>query len=189
MIKPIGRSYNHHDWEQYSGHFSNILFSCDEEEPACFVNLPKPEEGYNYILTSYDHSLPEKDVAARFLEKTTFGPRRSEIASFTSPLEWIQKQMSLPATSHRAFFRERATNWHFEATHAGLLHTGPCNKGARFRRFAFANPDKARIVTVSNVTNDGSKRIVSIDGEIRTIARSVQIGVHSFPMDELPGGE
>ena len=171
-IKPVGRSYNSFDWEQYAGVFATSSFSCDADD-ACTVTLPSPPAGHRYVLTSFEHSLSTEDEAARFLEKSTFGPTRSEIAGFSSPLAWVQNQMSLPATSHRQFFRERATSWHTEITFQGLLSTHPCSQDARYRKYAFARTDKERYVTIQSI---GSKRVLSINGQIRTVVKFVKKG-------------
>jgi hypothetical protein len=184
-IKPVGRSYNGFDWEQYAGVFATSSFSCDADD-VCTVTLPSPPAGHGYVLTSFEHSLSTEDEAARFLEKSTFGPTRSEIAGFSSPLAWVQNQMSLPATSHRQFFRERATSWHTETAFQGLLSTHPCSQDARYRKYAFLRTDAERWVTIET---SGSDRILSINGQIRTVVDSVKTGDSSNAMDEVSDGE
>ena len=65
--------------------------------------------------------LDNTNSVARFLQQTTFGPTSSEInqfpginssdindAPYESYASWINSQIALPITSHRAFYRERS---------------------------------------------------------------------------------
>lgn len=183
-IKPIGRSYSGLDWELYSGDLSTSSISCGAT--ACRITLLSPSKNHTYVLTSFDHSLTAENEAARFLEKTTFGPTRSEIAAFRSPLDWVQNQFDLPATSHRQFYRERATHWQAETTYHGLVSTHPCSKDARYRNFAFLFTDRERYVTIET---RGAKRILSVNGQFRTIVDSVKEGDATQATTEVPDGK
>jgi hypothetical protein len=70
-------------------------------------------------------------------------------------------------TSHRAFFRERLTHWHSETSFHTLLHTNPCNKGARYRKYAFLPTDNSRWLTIK--TSPSGKKILSVSGIVRTV--------------------
>jgi len=170
-LKPVGRSYSGNDWENYSGPYGASPFDCSSGS-SCQISPPVPPEGNTYILKTYaTPSFTTKETSARFLEKGTFGPRRSEIDSFTSPEEWVSTQLKMSTiTSHRAFFRERVTHWHTESTYHNLLHTEPCNEGARYRKYAFIPTDNDRFIKIETSTVNASKAILSIDGVTRTIA-------------------
>jgi hypothetical protein len=174
-LKPVGRSYNGNGWEAYrSSYFTNVIPStCSEDASTsnveCMVELPVPAAGRKYILNSYQYDLSTKDQAARFLEKTTFGPTIAEISTFTTPHEWVSAQLEYSPTSHRQFFRERSTSWHTETTYQGLLHAGPCEEGARYRKFVFLAKDAKRFLTIATSTIDTNKRVLSVGGHIRAV--------------------
>ena len=170
--RPVGRSYSNEDWEPYAGEFSTLSFSCDAI--GCEVDLLTPASGSHYILTAYEHTLPADDEAARFLERASFGPTKAEIAAFTTPLDYVVAQLALDPTSHRQYFRERVTDWHPETTTHGLLHTHPCNQGARYRAYAFTVGDDDRYVNIT--TNENGNRELAIDGILRTVVESVHGG-------------
>jgi hypothetical protein len=69
-------------------------------------------------------------------------------------------------TSHRQFYRERLNARQEVATPQGAV-THPCQAGARYRRFAFSMKDtwNKKVEIVSS----GTKRIVKVDGFIRTV--------------------
>ena len=54
-------------------------------------------------------TLPTSAAAARFLTHASFGPTPAEVSSVTSQgyAAWIERQFSLPATSHRAYWEVR----------------------------------------------------------------------------------
>ena len=115
------------------------------------------------------------DEVARFLEQATFGPTRASIQGFntTSNLPaafaaWIKaQQTTVPLTSHRAMFRQRMNAQMETATHQGAVDH-PCKKGARYRLAAFSPKDAYKYVDIETV---GSKRIIRIDGFVRTVVQ------------------
>jgi hypothetical protein len=129
-----------------------------------------------YVLTSFhppelfrDNGV---DEVARFLEQTTFGITNSDISKFdTTNLQfafanWIKDQQeSVPATSHRAFFRLRTNSRMETATRSGAV-THPCHKGSTYRRYSFSAKDSQKYVSILTV---GSKKILKIDGFVRTV--------------------
>ena len=172
-IKPVGRSYAGYDWEASSGEFSSLTWSCSG--PSCVVDLPSLPDGAVYQLTSFDAPALVRagpDEVARFLEQATFGPTRADIDKFDFSnlpqafANWIKdQQKNVPLTSHRAMFRQRMNSKMETATHQGAV-THPCQKGTRYRRYAFTSHDTSKYVDISTV---GNKRIISIDGFIRTV--------------------
>jgi hypothetical protein len=196
-LKPVVRSYNGYDWETYAGDYAKVHVDCSNtpdatatknllnipsDSSSCLVALPQPSEGRKYVLKSYQHSLPNDhiDQASRFLEKVTFGPTRTEIHALAASSSdvtfvnaaagWIAKQMQLPVTSHRQYFRERSTNWRAVSSQMGLVHTSnPCEAGSRYRRFAFLMNDRGRTIKITTSFSNPSKKILSVDGQIRTV--------------------
>ena len=72
-------------------------------------------------------------------------------------------------TSHRQFYRERATHWHPETNHASLLSAHPCKESARYRRYAILSEDDKRDIDIAVSPYNSSKLILSIDGHVRTV--------------------
>ena len=151
-LKPVGRSYDALDWESSAGDFAVIDFECFSG--PCTVDLPILHTGARYQLTSFDTPpYSASDETARFLEQATFGPTLADIASFdTSNLQlsfanWIKAhQTTVPLTSHREYFRRRL-NARFEvATPLGAVTHPSCQKGTRYRRFAFSAKDLDKIL-------------------------------------------
>jgi len=170
-LAPVGRSYNGNPWEAYANEFStSVSFDC-EGSSSCRAALPYPQAGRAYVLKSnqYSHDLSQDDLNARFLEKTTFGPTKTEINAFSSPGDWMEEQFNLNMTSHRQFYRERVSQWHYETNSMGLLNTGPCNQSAKYRRYAILSADDNRFVEVTESPYDPTKLILSVDGLVRTI--------------------
>jgi hypothetical protein len=173
-FKPVGRSYAGYDWEASSGEFASLGWSCNGIN--CSVNLPSLPLDTIYVLTSFypPDQFRENgvDEVARFLEQTTFGVTNSDISKFDTtnlPLEfgsWIKEQQeSVPATSHRAFFRLR-TNSRMETATRSSAVTHPCHKGSTYRRASFSAKDNLKYVSIVTV---GSKKIIKIDGFVRTV--------------------
>lgn len=170
-LKPVGRSYDANNWEPSAGYYSTLKFECFNG--SCSVNLPDLSGSARYQLTSFDApTYSSKDIIARFLEQTTFGPTKAEILSFDTnnlPLsfaKWIENQQTVvPLTSHREYYRRR-TNARFEvATSVGAV-THPCQKNTRYRRFAFSVKDAEKILTIATM---GTQKLLSVDGFVRTM--------------------
>jgi uncharacterized protein (DUF1501 family)/uncharacterized protein (DUF1800 family) len=170
-LKPVGRSYNGNPWEIAPGDFSmQTQFECNGS--TCEAALPKPSTGRSYVLKSYDygHELTEDDRKARFLEMATFGPTKTDISTFTDPESWVTEQFQTPITSHRQFFRERATSWQpYTGAGYGLLHAGPCKSGGRYRGFAIWEKDYESYLEIQKSPFDPTKLILMVGGEIRTV--------------------
>ena len=113
---PLARSYNAEDWESAPG-----PLACPSEDvgPTSVLlhQLKDPED--SYVILSKDGSMEDRSSIAKFLEMTTFGPKKSEIESLeadwsTSGINkraaYIREQMDLPATSHREYWRRRTNS-------------------------------------------------------------------------------
>lgn len=117
-----------------------------------------------------------KQLASRLLLQATFGPTRALLdgplgsnMSVPAVRQWIGEQMSLPATSLRAYMR-RATNPRIRLDLEGTLagRTRPaCSGGSRWHRFAFNSEDEDRVVRISS-QGDGMTLVLSVEGEVRT---------------------
>ena len=119
-IIPVARSYNNKPWEKSPGDVAASLFK--EEGILCYtsgcqMNLPVLEEGAEFYLSSFTHSLSETDELARFLETATFGITQGELEVFdsspgnvqTKMIDWVSNNINIgitPMTSHREFWRK-----------------------------------------------------------------------------------
>ena len=88
---------------------------------VCKVQLPDLGENEEYVLTSYDHSLPQsRDEVARFLESATFGTTTADLDNWNYDADldqiitaWVADQMDVsktPILSHREYWRRRANS-------------------------------------------------------------------------------
>lgn len=188
QVIPVGRSYEGNEWEAYSGRWSNLTFVCNSD--SCSITLPNLPELYFYELVAFDYELPRQDEIARFLEQATFGPTRQAITSFPGNFAaWIQEQQALPLTSHRQYFRERATRRSQTPSRRGVT-THPCKRGARYRRYALTELDRRASLEIATADSPGQK-VLSLDGEVITVLNasvlSVQKNGNTAPTD-LPDG-
>ena len=117
---PIALSYDNNSWEKAAGNYATTLFNGEDiicYTVGCQIDLPALETGAEYQLTSFTHSLEEKDEYARFLETSTFGVTEEELGNFEASsdtvqehiVSWIGNQMNsslTPMSSHREFYRE-----------------------------------------------------------------------------------
>ena len=79
-IVPLARSYDDMNWSNAAGEVPAVMlpngWDCYQsgDQDYCTTYLP-PLENANevYVLTSYEHTLPARDVVSRFLSQTTFG--------------------------------------------------------------------------------------------------------------------
>ena len=185
-IIPVGRSYNGHDWEPYGGGLAHLKFACDETD--CAFRLPEPPNGFLYELVGFDYELPDQDLVARFLEQSTFGPTRQTIASFPDSFAaWIQEQQeSVPMTSHRRLYRQNVVNRLEIPRYMGVTTT-PCEKNARYHRYAFTSEDAGKPVEI--FTDPATRRrVLLMEGVSRTVLPEKKIFTTEGG-DELKDGE
>jgi hypothetical protein len=123
-VVPLGRSYSSYDWEVSAGDVAGEIFKSGEfpcYEIGCQVHLPKLKSGERYELTTFSHSLSEKDEIARLLETATYGITDEDIRLIKllpsnngvigKIFSWVQDQMDsniVPVSSHREFWRKGA---------------------------------------------------------------------------------
>ena len=174
---PVARSYEGNDWEAAAGFHGSIAITCDDSTSICELRLPPLKNGESYQLQGLAaHLYSERDQVARFLEKATFGASPADIdkiATNSRIVSWVRDQMSentTPATYHRVFYRSYL-NARFETPDQHGIVTHPCQKGTKYRMYTFSEKDSNRFVELITI---GSKRVVKIGGNIRTVVLSVK---------------
>lgn len=172
--KLIGRSYEGNNWEPYAGKYASLAYNCPTRLGACTISLPPLLEGHSFNLVTYEYSVPfPRDEIARFLEQGTFGPTRQEIADFPGPAQWIKDQQRLPISSHRQFFRERATNY-LDFPSSVSLTTTPCSKGARYRKFIITGEDRGGSRAHISISESSGQYLFSVrNEEVRSVFSSI----------------
>jgi hypothetical protein len=90
---------------------------------------------------------------ARFLEMTTFGPKKSEIQQLDNAnwgpnarAQHLRNQIDLPATSHREHWRQR-TNSKWDATAQPARSDHPCDPNSKWRKYAYTRQDYRDTIT------------------------------------------
>lgn len=173
-MEPISRSYGARPWEVYAGKWSNLPVLCNLDLGFCSMHLPQLQtDQKTYQLTSFTHTIKPMDRVARFLEQATFGPTLAEIDAFPGVVQWLKEQIVVvPATSHRAFFREHVNDHLETATRVGLA-TQPCQANTRYRKWAFEKKDFPSFIQLK--PSPSGKVYVMVDGYARTVARQVSV--------------
>ncbi len=165
---PIARAYDENpNWSKSAGRYSSTTeVTCGEADAdggseyqlgdrLCQIKLDPPLELTHdgYYLTSFqvdDNLADERAIVASFLEKVTFGPTAEEINqlhtqySQQGPMAlalWLKQNLEKPITSHRAQFRKALHPRAVESYIYGIPGPRPCERDARFRRFAFTYTD------------------------------------------------
>lgn len=182
---PLARSYDGHDWEAYGTieqQSSRLVVSIDCRED-CLLVLPSSKRlkqrygTFSLILmqlqvTSDNNSNNNDDDirAARFLEQATFGVTRADLWNFNTPIEWLQQQFQLPATSHRAYYR---THWNHRLTHPTRqgIPTHPCQAGTRYRKYAWSDADRQAVLEIQSVGDN--QKLIRIQQQKRTLIPNV----------------
>jgi len=194
---PIARSYDGGDWEASGGFLASRLnaptCSDDDARRTCtFANngLPPQEAGESYVLSYYEHNGFGPDAeAARFLEQTTFGGNKEDIASIRSSTNnyeaWLTEQMSPSImTSHREYFRRRLNkDSEYSSYHSGPGPWTPCDSSNKpniqWRSFALSERDgitshqsdisKYLSVREQNGVGTGGPYLWLVEGMVRTV--------------------
>jgi len=196
-VVPVARSYDGFSWEIAGGTFAASLsygdaFFCYEN--GCQFFLPSIEANEAYYLTPYSHSRTEQDEIVRFLETTTFGPRKDEINSFSTDYtgeykfsQWMMDQMDVDSTSHREYFRKRSNARLYTPVSSGIPDH-PCDSFTRWRKFSFVNidyPEESEYRRPIRITGSGPF-IISRGGHDLTVAdiRIPGSDYEDYPFDE-----
>jgi hypothetical protein len=157
------------------------------------VNLPLPSEGSIYQVTTFTSSdLDRKpiDEMFRFYEQASFGATPDDLKYYSKYLNsssikshiigWLAPQIyEAPATSHREIFRRRMNvRMEVDTRQAAVSH--PCQAGTRYRKFAITVRDSGKQMKVTSI---GMKKILSIEGFVRTV---VQGPMHAWDATPWP---
>jgi len=219
-IMPIARSYDQNQWEVAPGTFASSVFlnndiwcydnGCQMDltpsiskrqqsiMPQAFSMMSRSES--KYYLTSYEHSLSQRNEYARFLESATFGITSSELdvlegSGAASPIaHWIKDQIdNVPMSSHREYWRQGANPRALGPQLAGIADH-PCDAMGRWRRFTFTiddcdQDDDTKAYKLLRITSSGSNYILRLDGVDRTVVPKSDfyvknIGYESYVFDE-----
>lgn len=201
-VIPVGRSYHNQKWEAVAGPYRTISYECNEG--ACVVKVPEvTKAGDVFQLRGYDRNrlLSQDDEVARFFEQASFGVTtedlkraRSEVISDRNSTlmdyfaKWIDEQISVvEPTSHRGFWRER-TSPVYEINNREGRGTLPCDKGSRWRSYAFSEFDRTKEIVVKEIeVNAFRKRYaLEVDGKIRTMVDTFALTkVNDYDMNIL----
>ena len=196
---PLARSYDGEAWEVLSGGFergfdSQIGANCAVSTAACIVHLERQFHD-TFAIERFNASAAfaaspatqqERD-AARLLMQATFGPNRSEIDSLAADLtgtavrSWLDTQLALPPTLHRAHYRARSSPRLLENGAATLAPARACDAGSRWRRFAISALDETKVLTLQRPAGDGGPVQLLVDGVLRAEIASSEIA--SSPLD------
>ena len=103
-----------------------------------------------YYVTTYRHTLSERQQWYRFFERAAFGP---SLVMFDNDLgyvdsqgllkphesfgDWIEEQNALPGTSRREYFRKRHSPCSLKMYKYGRMGPHPCVLHSCWRNFAF----------------------------------------------------
>ena len=152
-LVPMARSYDGEEWEAAPGPQaltmtppSSARRRLSRNAGSTGVTLPGLSSDEEYVLLSRDGRAENRPQIARFLETTTFGPRRAEV-DLLDDGSWardgaglrarhLRQQMDLPATSHREYWRRR-TNAKWDAA-VPLARSGhPCSPNSKWRKYTY----------------------------------------------------
>jgi len=181
-IANVARSYDGGDWQVASMSFSFISITCDDVEctfriPPSSDDTPPFSKWDDFSVVTSDYALSRTNELARFLEQSTFGTTKEDLDSFDEATpadvaiaDWIKDQIENKEMSlHREYFRKRVVH-HFPIPQPIARPLDPCEKNTRYRRYAFSSKDRKRQLKIKPF---GSKFMLSIDDEIRTLVSSI----------------
>ena len=165
QVIPIARSYEGRNWESAAGGRASSIFSsggalaCSDTSSTCTMHLPAASTSSRYVLTSYDHSIGQRNEVARFLDQSTFGVTTNELnyhdgGDWTSNAalyraNYVKNQMDTsvtPMTSHREYWRSRTNP---KVTHSSQVGRTdhPCDPNSRWRKYAFNRHDRRNMIS------------------------------------------
>jgi hypothetical protein len=152
----MARSYHGNNWEVAPGPLALTAFNVNATD-LLLPNLPIDAPNDRYVILSKDGTSSDRKQIAKFLELTTFGPKKSEIDALASDGTWsttasakratyLRNQMDLPKTSHREYYRKR-TNTKWDATSQAARSDHPCNINSRWRKYSYVPQDRYHAIT------------------------------------------
>jgi hypothetical protein len=169
----LARSYNGNPWESVPDLNPVQLNIVCNSTGTCGIKTTG-----NYRVRALDipeaaRTMSNAALSARLMQQATFGASKAELERVTALYspdkfgDWIIDQMRLPATSHRAYFRQRA---HPRPSALYPLTTGvatqPCYVDSRWHRYVFEQRDRNRLLTVS-ATELSDRFTLRVDGYLR----------------------
>ena len=185
---PVGRSYDGNSWEltqagACDGGDCKFAIYCAGTETMpgqCTVTIPDDAHSYRIDQLS-GPNVPASAKASRFLTQATFGPTRStmnamDATSSSGVRAWIDAQMALPLTSHRAYYRQRVSPRASSAFATGGVRAA-CSAGSRWHRFALTKVDEGSNLEVAQEHGGYALRI---SGQLRGDVPAFAPGVGSF---------
>ena len=140
---------------------------CDNKTGACTLVSSKSSFVYRVDTVHRGGDLNTNQSAVRFLLQSTFGATRADIsalrASHASGAQdtlpdkdtrvfeaWFDKQVALPPTLLRSYYRERSNPRQTQSNHGGTP-IQRCGLGSRWLRFAFDIEDLHKPLSVRNL--------------------------------------
>lgn len=109
-----------------------------------------------YVILSKSGTTENRKQIATFLERTTFGPKMSEIDALDDGTwstngdqlraQHVRQQMDANITSHREYWRKR-TNAKWDATALPARSSHPCSPNSKWRKYSFLRQDQRQTVT------------------------------------------
>lgn len=114
--------------------------------------------------------------------QATFGVSRNSIDAMVSSsndfASWVEDQLNMPMSSHRAFFRERMNPKFEYPYHSGAVGPRPCELHSRWRRYAISSRDQLsnrktnwfKHLTIEFVSGVGY--VWKVDGFARTVTQT-----------------
>ena len=156
---PYARSYSANDWESAPGPKAAPSSAIGCSSGVCTVELPTPSSGTYVIMTKETRFISNSRKIARFLLKTSFGPKMDEIAAFDAAGNFgenerataLRAQINLPKSSHREYFRLNA-NAKWDATTINAKSGHPCDPNSRWRNYAYTKHDRQHTIDESYIT-------------------------------------
>jgi hypothetical protein len=190
----VARSYDKHDWEGLPPNPVTPVCMAN----ACHVIVAEAEvstlrlQWLNRTLGEHASNV----TAVRLLRQGTFGATRASLAEFQTmhggsgaltlagASAWIDAQIALPATSHRAYYRERS-NPPWQGNDQAAPSRLACEIGARYHAYTFSRADINKIVIVDPGEQAGVYTL-RVDGVLFTEVPSWLGTAHSSISGSLP---
>mmetsp|Transcript_102655 Transcript_102655/g.294143 ORF Transcript_102655/g.294143 Transcript_102655/m.294143 type:complete len:2583 (-) Transcript_102655:1307-9055(-) len=161
----------------------NCAIECEASGNCTVVFLPQNDYGSVYLTRHNISALAANATAARFLHQVSYGPTVDTIVNLTARLlsdgfnsmdsspdvfeDFLEEQMAVPPTSHRAYLRQRMNQRvSFGAKYITGQARTACDYGSRWHRFAFTSQDLYREISVEALSD--AKFGLVVDGVTRT---------------------
>ena len=143
----VARSYGGRAWEAVNP--APLQPTCTAQGDCSIEVCPNQAGTYRVDAIEVSEVPTAEEAAARVLIQTTFGPTKSDLQNFlstysvggalqaTAVKDWIDAQVAVPPTLHRAYYRQR-TNPSVRNTAIEKASRGPCESGSQWRKLSAA---------------------------------------------------